>query len=190
VREALAAAVADEQAAATRSSHAAADPVAFVGARAHKTARTARSVQRMTLPAGRDAAWAAAEYMRWLPLALRGLIRVKVDVAGHCRFFLAWLGTELLVLTHAPERSGPDRQLFYVTGGRLARTGHRPRFELRQVLGGRTLLTAVHEYESRLPWWLYTFTQALFHAWVMASFRRHLKRQGAVDGRRPRENVA
>lgn len=189
VRTALAEAVAAERASASgagggpgqaSATRVAAEPLAFVGARAHTRARSARSVQRMALPAGRDAAWAAAEYMRWLPRALRGLVRVKVDVGGHCRFLLAGLGTELLALTHAPERSGPDRQLFYVTGGRLARPGKRARFELRQVLGGGTLLTAVHDYEPRLPWWLYTITQALFHRWVMWLFRRHLARAGRL----------
>ena len=47
--------------------------------RAIGTAPLARSVQRMRLPAGRDADWAAAEYVEWLPRALRGLIRAEVQ---------------------------------------------------------------------------------------------------------------
>ena len=41
-------------------------------------------------------------------------------------------------LTHSPDRSTPDRALFYVTGGLLADvdTRRRARLEFREVLGG------------------------------------------------------
>ena len=133
-----------------------------------------RSVQRMRLPDGRDAEWAAHEYMRWLPVALRGLVRAEVDANRDCVFAVWLLGLPLLVLTYAPKRSTPDRQLFFVTGGLLSRRTQRGRFELRQVLDGRTLMTAIHDFAPRLPWFVYVHTQARFHAWVMAAFRRHL----------------
>ena len=139
-----------------------------------------RSVQRMRLPAGRDAAWAAGEYARWLPRGLRGLIRVDVDNGGTCRFFLAGVGLELLVLRPAPERSSPDRQLYFIDGGRLAHLPQRGRFELRQLFDGRTLMTAIHDYQPRLPWALYVGSQALVHRWVMWAFARHLRGQHSV----------
>lgn len=198
--DALARALADEAATARRRAGRA-TPHAFVGARgARATAaparrprrRTVRSVQRMVLPPGRDAAWAADEYRRWLPRALAGLLHVIVfaSTAGdRVRFVLgpASLGPRgmpLLELTHAPGWSSADRQLFYVTGGVLhhapAPSERRARFELRQVLDGDTLLTAIHDYQPRLPWLLYTLTQALVHALVMSGFRRHLRAlQGA-----------
>lgn len=135
-----------------------------------------RSVQRMRLPEGRDAEWAAHEYMRWLPRALRGLVRVEIDHNRDCRFVVLGIGLPLLVLTYAPERSTPDRQLFFVTGGALSRATQRGRFELRQVLDGRTLMTAVHDFGPTLPWFAYVVSQARFHGWVMAAFRRHLVR--------------
>jgi hypothetical protein len=70
-----------------------------------------------------------------------------------------------------------------VTGGVLRGSNGRPRFELRQVLGGRTLLTVVHDYEPRLPWLIYVSTQALFHRWLMDRFGAHLA-LGADLGRR------
>jgi hypothetical protein len=45
---------------------------------------------------------------------------------------------------------------------------------MRQVLGGRILLTVVHDYEPRLPWLLYVSTQAHFHRWLMHRFANHL----------------
>lgn len=135
-----------------------------------------RSVQRMSLPAGRCAQWAAQEYVGWLPRRLSGLIWVEHDDRS-ARFYLRGGRAPLLVLTYAADRSTPDRQLFFVTEGRLVARGSRGRFELRQVLDGSTLFTAIFDFAPSLPWWLYRATQARVHAWVMASFARHLARQ-------------
>jgi uncharacterized protein YbjT (DUF2867 family) len=141
-----------------------------------RTPSLVRSVQRMTLPADKNAEWAAKEYVGWLPRGLAGLIRVEHDDDRSARFHLRGLGAPLLVLTYAPDRSTPDRQLFFVTDGLLVARGSRGRFELRQVLDGSTLFTAIFDFAPSLPWWLYRATQARFHAWVMASFARHLAR--------------
>jgi uncharacterized protein YbjT (DUF2867 family) len=135
-----------------------------------------RSVQRMRLPAGRSAQWAAQEYVGWLPRRLSGLIWVEHDDRG-ARFYLRGGRAPLLALTYAADRSTPDRQLFFVTDGRLVARGSRGRFELRQVLDGSTLFTAIFDFAPSLPWWLYRATQARVHAWVMASFARYLARQ-------------
>jgi nucleoside-diphosphate-sugar epimerase len=141
-----------------------------------------RSVQRMTLPGTRDAAWAAVEYTQWLPHAFFGLLKVDVDAQRTCRFRLAFMTTPLLVLTHVADRSTPDRQLFYVTGGLLSLVKQRGRFELREVKGSRTLITAIHDFGPRLPWYVYRYTQAPFHAWVMSAFRKHLFRARQHQG--------
>lgn len=147
-------------------------PHAFCGTRSRQ--RLVRSVQRMQLPAGWTAQRAAAEYLQWLPRFLRAFLRVEVQSVNCFRFVLGPLRAPLLELTRAPGRSSPDRQLFYVTGGLLSRTHGKPRFELRQVLGGRTLLTVVHDYEPRLPWLVYILSQAIFHRWLMSRFAKHL----------------
>ncbi len=143
-----------------------------------KSTSVVRSVQRMRLPRGKDADWAAAEYVQWLPRAFRGLIRADVEDDRSCRFYFLSKRIPLLVLRYASDRSTPDRQLFFVTGGLLSRREQRGRFELRQVLDERTLLTAIHDYGPRLAWYVYRFTQAPFHHWVMRAFARHL---AAVD---------
>ncbi|KPK17367.1 MAG: hypothetical protein AMJ62_01590 [Myxococcales bacterium SG8_38] len=147
-------------------------PHAFRGARSRE--RLVRSVQRMQLPAGWTAQRAAAEYLQWLPRFLRAFLRVDVPSPDCFRFILEPLRAPLLELTRAPGRSSSDRQLFYVTGGLLSQTHGKPRFELRQVLGGRTLLTVVHDYEPRLPWLVYILSQAVFHRWLMSRFAKHL----------------
>jgi uncharacterized protein YbjT (DUF2867 family) len=152
-------------------------PVAYQSAPERASGRRSdvRSVQRLPLPPGRDAEWVANEYMRWLPEGFRPFIRVEVD--GHaCRFHGFGLATPLLVLELAPLRSGKDRQLFYITGGLLASGRGRGRLEFREVLDGRFVIAAIHEFEPTLPWYVYRFSQAYAHLWVMWRFRRHLAR--------------
>ncbi len=137
---------------------------------------TARSVQRLPLPPGRDALWLAAEYAAWLPEALRGLVRVEQKQAG-LEFLGVGIPRPLLSLTFRPDRSGPNRALFEVTGGLLAgRAIGFPRLEFRTVPGGGEALAAVHQFRPRLPWWIYTRTQAYAHVWVMWRFGQHLAR--------------
>jgi hypothetical protein len=65
-----------------------------------------------------------------------------------------------------------------VTGGLLAgaAAGSRPRLEFRSVLGGEFVIAAIHDFVPRLPWYIYKYTQALVHLWVMRGFGRHLTR--------------
>ncbi|MGB8332144.1 MAG: NAD(P)H-binding protein [Polyangiales bacterium] len=149
-------------------------PHAFRGPSGSDSQRLVRSVQRMRLPEGWTAEHAALEYLRWLPRYLSFLIRVRSDDSDGFSFVLLPFGLTLLTLKRSPARSSADRQLFFVAGGVLAKPNNRARFELRQVLGGRTLLTMVHDYEPRLPWVLYVCTQALFHQWLMHRFAVHL----------------
>ncbi|TNE47607.1 MAG: NAD-dependent epimerase/dehydratase family protein [Deltaproteobacteria bacterium] len=135
-----------------------------------------RSVQRMRLPQGTDALFVAQEYMRWLPKLLPWFLRVDVDSEGVCTFRVRWLPIKLLVLAFSPERSRSDRQLFYIRGGVLAKHARRGRLEFREVLEGRYILAAIHEFQPRLPWYVYRFTQAQIHLWVMHRFDRRLER--------------
>ncbi|RAL23074.1 hypothetical protein DL240_09315 [Lujinxingia litoralis] len=138
-----------------------------------------RSVQRLTLPPGKDARWTAHEYVRWLPTSLRFLIRATHDTdpdhPSIARFFLGPLPWPLLELTLAPEVSTPDRQLFWITGGLLARPHQPGRLEFRQIPRSDHTIVAIHDFEPRLPWLIYRFTQALMHLWVVHRFERHLR---------------
>ena len=139
----------------------------------------ARSVQRLPLPEGRDALWLVAEYAAWLPQALRGGVRVTQTEKG-LKLFALGLERPLLTLGFRPDRSGPNRALLEVGGGML--TGQAvgfPRLEFRTIPDGSGALAAVHDFRPRLPWWLYTRTQAYTHLWVMWRFGRHLARVAA-----------
>lgn len=143
-----------------------------------------RSVQRLPLPPGKDATWVAREYARWLPRALRPFLRVAVDDHGSMKFFVSVLPWwPLLELDYAEAVSQTDRQLYWIAGGMLAKQQDYARLEFREVLGGRYVLAAIHEFEPRLPWWIYKVTQAIVHLIVMWAYGRHLAR---VSNQTPR----
>ncbi|MBO9666009.1 MAG: NAD(P)H-binding protein [Bdellovibrio sp.] len=132
-----------------------------------------RSVQRMPLPQGWTAEDVAKEYMKFLPTAKPGAVRVEV-LDRWIYFFVAFPYTRLLVLEYSPDRSWSHRQLFYVRGGLFSKKSGRGRLEFREVLGGEACLAAIHDFKPRLPWFVYKVTQALVHLWVMKQFARHL----------------
>ena len=139
--------------------------------------RRIRSVQRLPLPAGKTAQWLALQYTVWLPHFFKRFLKADVDSRRNIRIRLRFPRVTLLELFYARERSlQPDRQLFYIAGGILARqtlraTG-RPRLEFREVLNGTYVLAAVHDYLPTLPWPIYNLTQARAHLWVMRQFAR------------------
>jgi hypothetical protein len=68
-----------------------------------------------------------------------------------------------------------ERQLFYIKGGFLAKKEERGRLEFRRVLNSDYLIVAIHDYYPALPWYIYIYTQAIAHLWVMRGFESHLK---------------
>ncbi len=136
--------------------------------------KVVRSVQRLPLPEGRDATWVAAEYMRWLPDFLSPLLKVEVD-GDYTRFIAKGIAKPLLELELA-EVSATDRQLFWIVGGLLAHANPKGRLEFREVLGGKAVMAAIHDFEPSLPWYVYRYTQALAHLFVMDGFADHLQK--------------
>ncbi|MCU0237499.1 MAG: NAD-dependent epimerase/dehydratase family protein [Acidobacteria bacterium] len=138
---------------------------------------TVRSVQRIPLPQGKSARWLALRFTAWLPQFFRSLLKADIDAGGNLVIRARFLRLPLLELHFSLERSpAADRQLFYISGGLLARKSEqatrRPRLEFREVLNGSVALVAIHDYQPTLPWPLYNLTQARAHLWVMRNFAR------------------
>ena len=146
--------------------------------------KTVRSVQRLPLPAGRDAEWVKDEYTKWLPKFLAPFVRVIVS-GNQIRFAFLSQRATMLELTLNQERSAPDRQLLYVTGGLLSATDNKGRLEFREVLDRKFALAAIHDFKPSLPWSIYRYTQALAHIWVMRNFSRFLARNAWSSIRTP-----
>ncbi len=138
-----------------------------------------QSVQRHTLPPGKSAEWASQEYIKWLNQNFSGLISVHTE-GNKTRFQLWGTKTVLLELTLSKERSFEDRVLFYISGGLLARETKRGRLEFRVTPDKKNLITAIHDFKPKLPWYLYKYSQALVHASVMRRFGLSLKNQNNV----------
>jgi uncharacterized protein YbjT (DUF2867 family) len=133
-----------------------------------------RSIQRLVLPPGRSAEWVAEEYFKWLPTFFSTLIRVQL-VGNRCTFYLIDPNLKLLILERSTERSTPDRQLLYIVGGLLSAKQERGRLEFREVLDRKYVMAAIHEFRPALPWFIYRWTQAVLHLFVMNAFGEHLK---------------
>ncbi|MFC3881484.1 NAD-dependent epimerase/dehydratase family protein [Algoriphagus namhaensis] len=138
---------------------------------------TVRSIQRMTNPSGYSATWVANRYNIWLPTFFSFLINGKTNENGELGFHLLWGKKPMLQLTMIPDRSDSDRQLFYITGGWLVKRFDYGWLEFRGVLDGKYILSAIHEFVPRLPWYIYVATQAKMHVWVMARFKNYLERR-------------
>jgi uncharacterized protein YbjT (DUF2867 family) len=143
-----------------------------------KPASDVRSIQRVVLPGDTNADWAARYYLEWLGKSLKGLVRVDYDGGNIYRVRLRASRQPILELTYLPERSTAESTVYHISGGAFTKKGdtHEGRLEFLQIPGTRECVIAIHDYLPSLPWFLYKYTQAKAHLWVMAAFRRHLKR--------------
>jgi hypothetical protein len=135
-----------------------------------------RSIQRVVLPRDRNATWVAETYFQWLPRFSRLLLVCEVDAIGTCRYYNRFPRLHLLTLSLQQELSSPDRRMYFITEGLLAK-GHDdliPRLEFRDVLNGRYTIVALHDFMPVLPWGLYFVTQALVHLIVMRNFQKYM----------------
>jgi nucleoside-diphosphate-sugar epimerase len=135
-----------------------------------------RSIQRIALPHDRNATWVAETYFQWLPRFSRLLLICEVDATGTCRYYNPFPRLNLLTMSFQQELSSPDRRMYFITEGLLAK-GHddlTPRLEFRDVLNGRYTIVALHDFMPVLPWGLYFVTQALVHLVVMRNFQKYI----------------
>lgn len=131
-----------------------------------------RSVQRINL--SRRTSYPIYKiYYKWLD---RSLPFIGVYHNGpELTFFFIFRKVELLKLKFAEAHSSENRQLLFIQGGLLAHKGQDyGRMEFR-IIDDRILICAIHDYIPALPWWIYIFTQAQVHLWVMKKFKQFLE---------------
>lgn len=141
-----------------------------------KEESTVRSIQRMNLPNGKDAMWVAEEYIRWLPKAFGVIVRTETLEPGICRMFLKGSQLLLLELRYQPSLSNAELAKYSISGGILLRRGQKNKgtFEFRITLEKKIVLTAIHDFSPSLPWFIYIFSQAQVHLFVMRRFCAHM----------------
>ena len=152
-------------------------PRAFRASKRQSAGDKVHSVQRFGMPQGRSAAWAAECYLRWLPKAFFGIIRVQFDPElKRYDFYLSGWSRSLLSLQTDESASHERRHVLRIVDGLLVFDHDRGHLEFRSTLDQSTLLVAIHDFVPSLPWWLYRISQAQAHLFVMWRFRRHLDR--------------
>jgi len=135
-----------------------------------------RSVQRVTTLFRSEVKEVAHLYFKWLDGFLRPFIRVE-NVGDLYSVKLIFLKLPLLVFESSDARSFPDRELYYIRSGLLVGENTRARLEFRNIYQGLYKIIAIHDYHPSLPWYIYKYTQALFHLFVMRSFGKFLIRK-------------
>lgn len=141
-------------------------------------AKRVRSVQRIILPPGEDAAWVAGHYFRWLGSCCWPLVRTTGEATDGWTVSLVLPRLRLLRLQRHAESSDAQRQVYRITGGLLSRPDGlgTARFEFQTLLENRYTMAAIHDYAPALPWPLYRWTQAVAHLLVMRLYQRQLAR--------------
>ena len=142
-----------------------------------------RSIQRLRLPQGRNAEWVAEHYFPWLGALMKLFVATEREADGSWTVRMRLTRLRLLRLDFKPAHSTPDRRMYFITGGALARMlgGRTARLEFRDLLGGRFTLFAIHDFNPALPWFFYRYTQAVVHGLVMKGFQGHME-QAAEGG--------
>ena len=143
-----------------------------------RESRSVRSIQRIKLPAGRNAAWMAENYFRWLESFAWPFVACKIGEDGSYQVKVRGCGLKLLELSLQPNRSDPERRLYFITGGLLAsgKRNIKGRMEFHDVLAARFTIIAIHDFAPSLPWNLYHLTQATVHGFVMSAFQRRMEK--------------
>jgi nucleoside-diphosphate-sugar epimerase len=136
--------------------------------------RLVRSVQRLPVPEGWTMNEVALEYMNWLDNFFKAFLKIERngDLLHFCSIFIR---KPLLTLEFSRDRTFETRELFYIVGGVLARPRADARLEFRESPEKDFFIAAIHNYNPSLPWYVYRYTQALVHAFVMKKFGKHLR---------------
>ena len=91
----------------------------------------------------------------------------------------------LLELKLIDDRSSKNRQLYYITGGILTKRKDLGWLEFRSILDNEFIITAIHEYVPKLPWFLYKLTQAKIHLYVMNKFEKEISKKRLKNSQNP-----
>ncbi|MEO5668063.1 MAG: NAD(P)H-binding protein [Bdellovibrionota bacterium] len=152
-------------------------PYAFSYTGRVSRSRSVRSVQRLVTLFRSPVEKVAAVYFTWLPQFLGRFFRVEGQPGESLHIYMRFLKKPLLSFRYSQSRSVSGRVIYYMEGGLLARASKKGRLEFRDIYGGLYKIVAIHEYEPRLPWFIYKFTQALVHLFVMRAFNRYLLKE-------------
>lgn len=151
------------------------EPTAYKARNQRTSENIVQSVQRFHLPLGKNAVSISRLYAQWLNDHHFIFIKTVVD-KDNVTFKIPIINLTILQLTYSHERSSSDRALFYITDGVLAKKRKKGRLEFRETIDRKNILAAIHDFAPALPWYVYKYTQAIFHLFVMNRFGMYLEK--------------
>lgn len=140
-----------------------------------------RSLQIIRLRKEMDRMVIIDAYFRWLSnwfFALLSVQSTKSDIK------IKFLGFITLLAFEKSEPADDGLYICRITGGVLLnkKRAVNARMEFRRTLLRPYVLIAIHDYYPQLPWFLYRYSQAPVHAFVMARFRKFLESRSQQIG--------
>jgi nucleoside-diphosphate-sugar epimerase len=132
-----------------------------------------RSIQRLPNPSHLNQEEISNEYVSWLGKFMKFLVRA-VQTENYLRFYFIGIKKPLLILKKMDDKENLNRMKFHITGGLLSKSKKSGTLEFRIVGNGLYTLASINEFIPSLPWYIYKFTQAPMHAFVMKAFGKHL----------------
>lgn len=137
-----------------------------------------RSVQRICLPEGKDAQWVLHYYIKWLSGITKPFIRITRREDQIVRIYLRGTRKPILELTYDKTKSQSNHALYRISGGIFVNRKEvlNGRLEFLQLPNSQECIVAIHDYHPSLPWFIYKYSQAKLHLWVMKAFDLHLRR--------------
>jgi uncharacterized protein YbjT (DUF2867 family) len=114
------------------------------------------------------------KYIEWLPKNFNFIINAKEESNDIVNFYLFNIEYPLLSLKKIEENENIDRVKLHIVGGLLTKTTDTGWLEFRQVNNGEFTLSSIHGFVPALPWYIYRYTQAPLHEYVMNRFGRFI----------------
>ena len=126
-------------------------------------------------------------YWTWLGRLAPWILKVKTELDDQGRveeaqiLFLGKLSA--LALERNPSRCDEEIETMDIVSGLLVRRNSptNGRFEFRTVRCRGLVVMALQDYAPSLPWFIYQWTQAVFHRVVMSLFSRWLRRKSGFN---------
>ena len=144
--------------------------------KSYKSENNVRSIQRLANNKGLTENQVSEEYIKWLPRFFKYLITAKRDGDKVC-FYATFFKHPLLVLQKIEESGNLNRVKFHIIGGFLVKRKDTGWLEFRDVSSGRYTLASINNFIPSLPWYIYRYTQAIAHSYVMDKFSSHLNKK-------------
>jgi uncharacterized protein YbjT (DUF2867 family) len=132
-----------------------------------------RSIQRLPNPNQLSSLEISQKYMEWLPSFFKYIISIKRD-GDIIHFILFHFKSPLLILKRVKDLNHSNRIKFHIVGGLLSKTTDTGWLEFRVISGRNFTITGIHNFVPSLPWYIYKFSQALLHEFVIKKFSKTL----------------